>query len=42
MFGVPIRLGAGITIAGDYVIRLLNLSRFPEETVVEIPFTLGE
>ncbi len=27
--------------AGEYVLRLLNLSRFPEGTVAEVPFELG-
>ncbi|MCP3975748.1 MAG: hypothetical protein GY720_14785 [bacterium] len=29
-------------VDGNYVLRLLNLSRFPEDTVAEIPFTIGE
>lgn len=27
---------------GDYVIRLVNLTRFPADTMVEIPFVVGE
>ncbi|MCP3976415.1 MAG: hypothetical protein GY720_18165 [bacterium] len=29
-------------VDGNYVLRLLNLSRFPEDTVAEIPFTIGD
>lgn len=28
--------------AGDYLLRLLNLTRFPADTMVEIPFAVGE
>ncbi len=40
--GLEVAFVVSDPIEGDYVLRLLNLSRFPEDTVAEVPFTLGE